>query len=106
MGYGIVITSLYQKSSLSSKIQKLIIKLTLVLHTSLVKKLQGEESLWEIRSRISDGKHIARVMFTIEAGEMVLLHGFIKKSQKTPRKDLRLARKRNKLWKGSSKSHE
>ena len=78
----------------------------LVLHTSLVKKLQGEESLWEIRSRISDGKRIARVMFTIEAGEMVLLHGFIKKSQKTPRKDLRLARKRNKLWKGSSESHE
>ncbi len=58
----------------------------LVLRTSLVKKLQGEKNLWEIRSRISGGKRIARVLFTIKSGEIILLHGFIKKSQKTPRK--------------------
>lgn len=74
-----------------------------VLGTSLVKKLQGEESLWEIRSRISGEKRIARVLFTVEAGEIILLHGFIKKSQRTPRKDLRIARRRNRLWKGSTK---
>ena len=71
----------------------------IVLRTSLVKKLRGEGNLWEIRSRISDGKRIARVLFTIDSGEIILLHGFIKKSQKTPLKDLRLARKRSKLWK-------
>ena len=70
----------------------------LVARTSLVKKLRSEDDLWEIRSRISDGKRIARVMFTIEAGEIILLHGFVKKSQRTPRKDLRIARRRNKLW--------
>ena len=70
----------------------------LVLQTNLVKKLQGEKDLWEIRSRISEGKRMARVLFTIEAGEIILLHGFIKKSQKTPRRDLRLARRRNRLW--------
>ena len=70
----------------------------LVAGTSLVKKLRDEGNLWEIRSRISDGKRIARVMFTIEAGEMILLHGFVKKSQRTPLKDLRIARGRNKLW--------
>lgn len=70
----------------------------LVLGTSLVKKLKGEGNLWEIRSRISDGRRIARVLFTLEAGEMILLHGFVKKSQRTPRKDLRLARKRSRLW--------
>lgn len=74
-----------------------------VLGTSLVKKLQGEESLWEIRSRISGEKRIARVLFTVEAGEIILLHGFIKKSQRTPRKDLRIARRRNRLWKGRTK---
>ena len=72
----------------------------LVLGTSLVKKLKGTENLWEIRSRISDGKRIARVLFTVEAGEIILLHGFVKKSQRIPRRDLRLARKRNKQWKG------
>lgn len=73
-----------------------------VLRTSLVKKLQGEKDLWEIRSRISDGKRIARVLFTIESGEIILLHSFIKKSQKTPRKDLSLARKRSDLWRRRS----
>lgn len=78
----------------------------LVARTRLVKKLQDKGNLWEIRTRISEGKRIARILFTIEAGEIILLHGFIKKSQKTPRRDLRLARKRSELWKGRSGSHE
>ena len=77
-----------------------------VLRTSLVKKLRGEASLWEIRSRISDGKRVARVLFTIESGEIILLHGFVKKSQKTPRRDMRLARKRSEVWRGRSMAHE
>jgi phage-related protein len=49
--------------------------------------------LWEVRSDLTDGT-IARVMFCIVAGEMVLLHGFIKKTQKTPAKEIDLALKR------------
>ncbi len=78
----------------------------LVARTRLVKKLQHKGNLWEIRTRISEGKRIARILFTTEAGEIILLHGFIKKSQKTPRRDLRLARKRSELWRGRSRSHE
>ena len=78
----------------------------LVARPRLVKKLQDKGNLWEIRTRISEGKRIARILFTIEASEIILLHGFIKKSQKTPRRDLRLARKRSELWKGRSGSHE
>jgi phage-related protein len=37
---------------------------------------------------------IARVIFTIKNQEMVLLHGFIKKTQKTPLEALALAEKR------------
>ncbi len=33
-------------------------------------------------------ERIARVLFTVFDGEAVLLHGFIKKSQKTPAADL------------------
>ena len=51
--------------------------------------------LWEVRSSISDGK-IARIIFCTMKGQMVLLHGFVKKTQKTPDKDLRLALKRKK----------
>lgn len=37
---------------------------------------------------------IARVLFTVEDSTIVLLHGFIKKLQKTPPDELRLARER------------
>jgi len=36
------------------------------------------------------------VIFCIAEGQMILLHGFIKKSQKTPNQDLELARSRQK----------
>jgi phage-related protein len=48
--------------------------------------------LWEVRSRLND--RMARVIFFIEGRTMVLLHGFIKKSQKTPQHELDLAIKR------------
>jgi phage-related protein len=57
----------------------------------LVRKL--EEDLWEVRVTLD--KRIARVLFTVREGVlMLLLHGFIKKSQKTSKEDLDLARKR------------
>jgi len=49
--------------------------------------------LWEIRSSLSNNR-IARVVFCIAHDRMVLLHGFIKKTEKTPPLDLELARKR------------
>jgi len=49
--------------------------------------------LWEVRSHISDGR-IARVLFTIRKDCMVLLHGFIKKTQRTPKANIDLARRR------------
>jgi phage-related protein len=56
----------------------------------LVRNLDG--GLWEVRSRLRDG--IARVIFFAERDVMVLVHGFSKKSQKTPKKELELARRR------------
>lgn len=52
-------------------------------------------ALWEVRSDITDGR-IARVVFCILDGRMVLLHGFIKKTQKTPVADIELALRRRK----------
>ncbi len=56
----------------------------------LVRKI--EAGLWEIRSRTPSGS--ARVTFTVEDDTMVLLHGFVKTSQKTPATDLKTARQR------------
>ena len=52
------------------------------------------DALWEVRSELP-GNRIARVLFSVQQGKMLVLHGFIKKSQKTPAADLALARKRN-----------
>src|SRR5690242_7643186 len=46
----------------------------------LVRKIDAD--LWEVRCRLSAGR-IARVCFTVMGSEMALLHGFLKKSQKT-----------------------
>jgi phage-related protein len=56
----------------------------------LIRKL--EPGLWEVRSHVSQG--VARIVFTVDEGVMVLLHGFVKKAQKTPQPDLRTARQR------------
>jgi phage-related protein len=52
--------------------------------------MKGVKGLYEIRSNISSGR-IARVFFVLSGSEMVLLHGFVKKTQKTPEKELKLA---------------
>lgn len=56
----------------------------------LIRKL--EPDLWEVRTRLKE--RIARVLFTVADDQMVILHGFVKKSPKTPAADLRLARQR------------
>jgi len=57
------------------------------------------QGLWEVRSDLPSNR-IARVLFSVERGYIVALHGFIKKSQKTPGEDLALARKRKKEFVG------
>ena len=61
----------------------------------LCRSIQGYKELWEVRSKLTGGR-IARVIFFIRDGKMILLHGFIKKSQKTPQDDLELANRRRK----------
>ncbi len=60
----------------------------------LVDSLGGR--IWEARSRLAN--RIARTLFTEVDQEIVLLHGFIKKTRKTPPDDLALAKKRRKQY--------
>lgn len=56
----------------------------------LVRKMKPK--LWEVRSHTKQG--IARILFTVVNDVMVLLHGFIKKSIKTPPNELETAEHR------------
>ena len=51
------------------------------------------DGLFEVRTDLPNGR-IARVLFCFFEGEMILLHGFIKKTRKTPTKELDIALKR------------
>ena len=53
--------------------------------------------LYEVRSSLT-GRRIARVFFSVSERTMVLLHGFIKKTQASPMKDLKLAARRLKVY--------
>jgi len=57
------------------------------------------DGLWEVRSDLPS-KTIARALFCIRDDRIIVLHGFIKKTQKTPAADLDLARKRKKEFEG------
>ncbi len=55
------------------------------------------EGLWEVRIKLEN--RIVRVLFALDKSTMVLLHGFIKKQQATPKPDLDLAKDRLKQLK-------
>ena len=54
------------------------------------------EGLWEVRSSLPNT--IARVIFIISKQKMILLHGFIKKTQKTPLQDFNISKMRAKNY--------
>ncbi|MCK5849044.1 MAG: type II toxin-antitoxin system RelE/ParE family toxin [Caldisericia bacterium] len=63
----------------------------------LSKKIDTD--LWEIRSKLLD--RILRVLFTVTDSSIVLLHGYIKKSNKLPLAEKNTAKKRLELFKKS-----
>ena len=59
----------------------------------LVRSLK--DGLWEVRSTLPS-QRIARLILCFHQGTLVVLHGFIKKTRKTPPEDLALAKRRMK----------
>jgi phage-related protein len=53
------------------------------------------DGLWEVRSSLPN-QRISRLILCFHDQTLVVLHGFIKKTQKTPADDLTLARRRMK----------
>lgn len=62
----------------------------------VVRKLDAH--LWEVRSKLQN--RTARIFFTLEDNVIVRLHGFIKKTQRIPKRDLELAKKRATQFRG------
>ena len=55
------------------------------------------DGIWEVRIKLEN--RIVRVLFALDKSTMVLLHGFIKKQQATPKPDLDMAKDRLKQLK-------
>lgn len=60
------------------------------------------EGIYEVRTNLTNNR-IARVLFYLSNNRMILLHGFIKKTQKTPDEDLELARNNKKKHQKSAR---
>ena len=58
-------------------------------------------AVWEVRTNL--GTRIARTLFAVDGAQMILLHDFIKKTQRTPNDDIELAEKRFKEWQHGEK---
>jgi len=59
----------------------------------LVRSLR--DGLWEVRSSLPRGK-IARLILCFHEGTLVVLHGFIKKTQKIAQQEIAIAKRRMK----------
>ena len=84
-----------EKKSIGEDIKA--VEMTWPVGLPLVRKMDTD--LWEVRTTLP--QKIARMFFTVWGDFMVLLHGFIKKSQKTPVQDIEIAKKRrNEIHRG------
>ncbi|MGR3319757.1 MAG: type II toxin-antitoxin system RelE/ParE family toxin [Candidatus Anammoxibacter sp.] len=61
----------------------------------LCSSLSLYKGLWELRSDLTHSR-IARVLFCLRKNQLILLHGFIKKTRKTPLQAIEIAVKRMK----------
>jgi phage-related protein len=65
--------------------------------TKFWKKMRGTDNLWEVR--VEYAGNIYRILACTHKGNrVILLHGFQKKSQKTPPKELEIAEQRKKRY--------
>jgi len=62
----------------------------------LIRKI--DKDLWEVRTHLLNG--ISRTFFTVDGDQMILLHGIIKKTQKTPVNEIKTAMARLGNYKG------
>jgi phage-related protein len=66
-----------------------------IVPTSYLKKLVNTEQIWEVRAQV--GNNIFRLLGFFDGDNLVVLnHGFQKKTQKTPSKEIKLAEQRRK----------
>ena len=75
-----------------------------VVDAKYLKKLKGTTGIWEVR--VASGGNIFRILAFFDGDDLIVLnHGFQKKTQKTPRRDIELAERRKADYL-TRKSHE
>ena len=60
---------------------------------NFLKKLQGRDKLWEIKVQ-----RFRFLGFYINGRKLILLHGFVKQSQKTPQSEIAIAVQRQSMY--------
>lgn len=91
----------YYIESLSNKqVEKVFFVLDIVEQFNIVpkkffKKLEATDDIWEVR--VQHGNNIFRLLGFFDGNDLVVLnHAFTKKTQKIPRKEIKIAEQRKK----------
>ncbi|MCL5289763.1 MAG: type II toxin-antitoxin system RelE/ParE family toxin [Bacillota bacterium] len=58
-----------------------------------VRKIEGTDDIWELRIRLANNQ-FRLLYFIFSNNKIVMLHGFQKKTQKTPKREIEMALKR------------
>src|SRR2546425_2740709 len=74
-----------------------LLRILPIVPSKFWQKMQGTENLWEVRAEYA-GKIYRILACTAKGNRVILLHGFQKKSQKTPRHELEIAEQRKKRY--------
>ncbi len=76
-----------------------------VVPKQYLKKIVNSEEIWEIRVKISS-RNIRLLGFFHRSDLIILTNGFVKKTRKIPKNEIKLAEKRKKEYLKRSKSNE
>ena len=75
------------------KVFNLFEEFGVALGSPYLKKISGTDNLWEFRIRN------IRLLFFLKRNVGIIVHGFVKKSWRVPKRELEIAKKRSKLVK-------
>src|SRR6056297_3249869 len=90
----------YLESLTNKQVEKVFFVLDVIEQLEIIpkkffKKLQSTDEIWEVR--VQHGNNIFRLLGFLDDNDFVMLnHGFTKKSQKTPKKEIKIAEQRKK----------
>lgn len=94
-----------QREKIQSDIMFIVRHFPNIPKRNMICKLSGYHDIWEARIRLPNKTQV-RILFLEYNSTIIFLHGFIKKDQKIPKKELKLASERKQKYLNMENDYE